>query len=71
MKQIFIFLLFTLLVFSCENKSEKNCIDESKIKNVPCTKIYDPVCGCDDKNYANPCIAENVGLESWTKGECQ
>ncbi|MEA1882332.1 MAG: Kazal-type serine protease inhibitor family protein [Candidatus Marinimicrobia bacterium] len=71
MNRIFKFSLFTLLIIGCEETREESCIDESKIKNDPCSRIWDPVCGCDDKTYGNSCVAENAGLESWTKGECK
>ena len=32
--------------------------------------VWDPVCGCDEKTYGNPCEAENAGVTSWIKGTC-
>ncbi|MDP6338754.1 MAG: Kazal-type serine protease inhibitor domain-containing protein [Candidatus Marinimicrobia bacterium] len=71
MNRLLKYLLFTFLLFGCEEIREESCIDESKIKNDPCPRIYDPVCGCDAKTYSNSCVAENAGLKSWTKGECK
>ena len=61
-------MILSVLFFSCE---EKRCIDESKIEEKGCPKIYRPVWGCDDKTYGNDCVAESSGVLEWTEGECK
>ncbi|TAH26871.1 MAG: hypothetical protein EAZ07_03065 [Cytophagales bacterium] len=36
-----------------------------------CKENYEPVCGCDDQTYGNPCIAHNNGVNHWIWGECR
>jgi hypothetical protein len=39
-------------------------------KGSICTKIYAPVCGCDNKTYGNACTAAAAGVSVRKRGEC-
>jgi hypothetical protein len=48
--------------------------DQEGVCKVPpegCTKIYDPVCGCDAKTYGNPCEASRASVSVRREGECE
>jgi hypothetical protein len=67
-------ILLTLIVglSACEKKTEcGECIDPS-IMGGSYIKIYQPVCGCDNKTYNNSsqAMAEG-GVTSWTDGPCE
>lgn len=37
---------------------------------TPCSRVVDPVCGCDGVTYTNECIANNAGVGVRSRGEC-
>jgi len=47
-------------------KNDELCIDKTKIPpNAICTKEFNPVTGCDNKVYSNPCQAKIAGVINW------
>ena len=61
-----------------EDKSNLSieCYDPAKDKyingdtNWACTLQFDPVCGCDEKQYSNKCFARAAGILRWNRGPC-
>jgi hypothetical protein len=48
------------------------CFDDGLINpDVDCGQFANPICGCDDMNYINPCAAETLhGISEYTPGPC-
>ena len=84
MKNLFLYLSIIFLATACIPKpsntvtndttsdGQKECIDQSKIdKDRVCGRIYEPVCGCDNVEYTNPCFAEKAGVTKYKPGKCK
>ena len=50
--------------------TSKKCV-EQHVEDCVCTMEYNPVCGCNQKTYSNPCAAECAGIHKYTKGPCE
>ncbi|MBK6698325.1 MAG: hypothetical protein IPG55_00165 [Saprospiraceae bacterium] len=46
------------------------CFDPSIITGLPCSQLYNPVCGCNGVTYSNACLANEAGIASFTVGKC-
>jgi len=72
LKMYKIYFIIILIFFNCSSQKDykENCIVGEKL-TIPCTKEYNPVCGCNDKTYPNSCYAEREGVTDWSKGACK
>ena len=70
----YLFIVFLIGGWSCEDKKNNDCIDQSKISyDYQCiieNGEYQPVCGCNGVFYEDICFAENAGVTEWTDGVC-
>ena len=63
------YLLFiVILLVSLTSCNSEKCVENTK--ECACPKNLNPVCGCNDVTYGNPCEAECKGIK-YTMGKCE
>jgi hypothetical protein len=57
---------------TASNYNSEATIDDGScdFDDCVCSSVYDPVCGWNDVNYANSCLALCAGIDSVVPGEC-
>jgi hypothetical protein len=62
-----------VVLLSCDGDSDipDDCVDPSQKIEGECSKIFAPVCGCNNITYNNDCVARTEGVQQWTTGECK
>ena len=63
-----VFLLFCFAAFMLGSCSSDEC-REMYQTDCQCADEYIPVCGCNEKTYANECYAQCAGVE-FEVGKC-
>lgn len=74
MRQFLVFLVCLGVGAGCVETNEAvapACVEKPRDPNAVCYALYQPVCGCNRKTYANDCEARASGITTFTPGECK
>ena len=70
MPKLLVLFFWISIGVGCSKEVEPDCVETPYPPDRVCTQIYQPVCGCNGKTYANACEAEGYSIRQFTSGEC-
>lgn len=71
MRYLIVLAFWLSIGAGCNKDVDPDCVEKPITSaGQTCGYVYQPVCGCNSKTYANSCEAENRGITNYRKGKC-
>ena len=70
MRKLAVLIFWLSMGAGCHKDIDPDCVEKVPVSGCGCGYVLQPVCGCNGKTYANPCLAECAGIKKYQQGKC-